>query len=238
CLVAIAGGGFEPRVNGVAVPMWTGVPLAAGDELQLGNSRTGARAYIAVAGGVMADRWLGSMSTNLLAARGGMHGRVLVEGDVIAAGPSRDVAARSLPENLRPRYDDHTLHVIAGPHAGMLTDESRAAIFDSAFTVSHESNRMGYRLDGPALGTTGQEVLSFVLVPGALQVPSGGRPILLMADHQTAGGYPVVATVISASMPVAAQLVPGDEGVFAESSRARALQMRAGQLPALEFLMT
>jgi antagonist of KipI len=236
CLVAITGGGFDPRVNGGAVPMWTGVPLAAGDELRLGISRRGARAYIAVAGGVMADRWLGSMSTNLLAARGGMHGRALVEGDVIVAGPSRDMTARSLAETLRPRYDDHTLNVIAGPHTGMLTGESRAAIFDSAFTVSHESNRMGYRLDGPALETGGEEVLSFGLVPGALQVPSGGRPILLMADHQTAGGYPVVATVISASMPVAAQLAPGDELRFAEISIEKALAMRAAQRAALESL--
>ena len=236
CLVAIAGGGFDPSVNGVAVPIWTGVPLAGGDELRLGTSRRGARAYIAVAGGVVADRWLGSMSTNLMVARGGMHGRALVEGDVIAAGPSRDVAARSLAENLRPRYDDHTLSAIAGPHAGMLADESRAAIFDSAFTVSHESNRMGYRLDGPALQTKGEELLSFGLVPGALQVPPGGRPILLMADHQTAGGYPVVATVISASMPVAAQLAPGDELRFAEISIEKALAMRAAQRAALESL--
>jgi len=236
CVVAVTGGDFDPRVNGEAAPMWTGVTLAPGDELALGRRRNGARAYIAVAGGIVADRWLGSMSTSLMTGRGGMHGRALVEGDVIAAGAPVDAPARSLAADLQPRYEDHTLYVIDGPHIAMLSEESRAAIFDSAFTVSHDSNRMGYRLDGPALETRGEEVLSFGLVAGSLQVPSGGRPILLMADHQTAGGYPVVANVISASMSIAAQLAPGDELRFAEISIDAALALRAAQRAALEFL--
>jgi len=95
---------------------------------------------------------------------------------------------------------------------------------------------MGYRLEGPGLETSGEELLSFGLVAGALQLPSSGQPILLMADHQTAGGYPVVATVVSASMAVAAQLAPGDEVRFAETSIETALQMRAVQREALESL--
>jgi len=105
-----------------------------------------------------------------------------------------------------------------------------------AFVVGRDSNRMGYRLEGPRLDTPGEEVLSFGLVAGALQVPTGGQPILLMADHQTAGGYPVVATVVSASMPVAAQLAPGDEVRFAVTSIETALEMRAIQRAALESL--
>jgi len=236
CVIAITGGDFEPRVNGDTAPMWTAVPLARGDELTFGRRRRGARAYIAVSGGIAADRWLGSMSTDLMTGRGGMHGRALVNGDVIAAGGPVDVPPRGLAANLLPDYDDHTLHVIEGPHIAMLTDESRAAIFDSTFNVSHESNRMGYRLDGPALETRGEEVLSFGLVAGSVQVPSGGRPILLMADHQTAGGYPVVAAVITASMPVAAQLAPGDELRFAVISVEKALAMRAAQRLALASL--
>ena len=95
---------------------------------------------------------------------------------------------------------------------------------------------MGYRLAGPHLETSGDDMLSFGLVAGAVQVPVGGRPILLMADHQTAGGYPVVAALISASMPVAAQLAPGDEVRFAETSIDAALEMRQAQRAWLESL--
>jgi antagonist of KipI len=169
-----------------------------------------------------------------------MHGRALVAGDDLAAGESMvpDETGRTLDASLRPRYGDHTLHAIAGPQAARLAPDSRSALFGARFTLSPNSNRMGYRLDGPTLEAAGDELLSFALVAGAVQLPGGGKPILLMADHQTAGGYPVVAVVVSASMPIAAQLAPGDEMVFAETSVDRALEMRAGQLAALESLMS
>ena len=225
CLVAVTGADFDLRVNGAPAPAWI-IPC----------SPTASKA--AVAGGVLGDRWLGSMSTNVMAARGGMHGRPLATGDVIAAGQSAmaAVTGRGLARQLRPRYDEHTLHLVAGPHISRLGADARAALFSSAFVVSPDSNRMGYRLEGPGLETSGEELLSFGLVAGALQLPSSGQPILLMADHQTAGGYPVVATVVSASMAVAAQLAPGDEVRFAETSIETALQMRAVQREALESL--
>jgi Allophanate hydrolase subunit 2 len=97
---------------------------------------------------------------------------------------------------------------------------------------------MGYRLEGPVLDASGDELLSFGVTAGAVQVPRSGQPILLMADHQTAGGYPVVATVASAAMPVAAQLLPGDEVSFAEVSIEGALRMRAAQRAALDSLIS
>jgi len=238
CLVAVTGADFDLRVNGAPAPAWIAISLRAGDELAFAGRRSGARAYLAVAGGVLGDRWLGSMSTNVMAARGGMHGRPLATGDLIAAGQSAmaAVTGRGLARQLRPRYDEHTLHLVAGPHISRLGADARAALFSSAFVVSPDSNRMGYRLEGPGLETSGEELLSFGLVAGALQLPSSGQPILLMADHQTAGGYPVVATVVSASMAVAAQLAPGDEVRFAETSIETALQMRAVQREALESL--
>jgi antagonist of KipI len=218
------------------MPMWTAVSLEAGAELKVGRSRSGARGYLAVAGGVTGDRWLGSMSTNLMAARGGLQGRALRAGDVVSAGEPawQPAAGRSLPESRRPRYLDHTLHVIPGPHASLLS----STFLGAAYTVGLDSNRMGYRLDGPRLETGGEEVLSFGLVAGAVQLPSGGRPILLMADHQTAGGYPVIATVVSASMPVAAQLAPGDELTFVETTLEAALERRRAQRVALDSLAT
>jgi antagonist of KipI len=239
CLVAITGADLDPQVNGKPVAMWTGIFLGRGDRLTFGARRSGARAYVAVGGGLAADRWLGSQSTYLLAARGGMHGRALMAGDVVARAGGRDapaVAGRHLARHLRPDYPDHTLRVIAGPHIGRIGREGRDALFASVFTVSHQADRMGYRLEGPRLDSSGEELLSFGLTAGVVQLPAGGNPILLMADHQTAGGYPVIATVVGASLPIAAQLAPGDEVRFSEVSVAEALGMRREQAAALDSL--
>jgi antagonist of KipI len=239
CLVAITGADLDPRVNGQAGPMWTGFFLGQGDRLTFGPRRSGGRGYIAVAGGIEADRWLGSASTYLLAARGGLHGRTLKAGDQVSTARKATrptVSGHHLIERMRPQYADHTLFAIAGPHVKRLDPEGRGWLFGAAFTVSREADRMGYRLDGRRLATSGDELLSFGLTAGAVQVPHGGQPILLMADHQTAGGYPVVATVVSASMPVAAQLVPGDELHFKEVTLERARQMRLALAGALDTL--
>jgi antagonist of KipI len=239
CLVAVTGADFDPRVNGEPVPMWTGMFLSREDVLTFASRRQGGRAYIAVAGGIAADRWLGSMSTNLMTGRGGMHGRQLLAGDVIAvAGEPRApaVSGRQLGAQLRPDYANHTLRAIAGPHIRRLGAEGRTALFSAEFRVSRDADRMGYRLEGASLEASGDELLSFGLAAGAVQVPHSGQPILLMADHQTAGGYPVVATVASAAMPVAAQLLPGDRLTFAEVSVEAALKLRAAQRAALDLL--
>jgi antagonist of KipI len=239
CLVAITGADFDPRVNGAPAPTWTSIFLGAGDRLTFSGRRTGARMYIAVAGGVAADRWLGSLSTNVMAARGGKQGRSLKAGDTITvAGEARKpaVSGRRVPEQLRPAYDDHTLPAIAGPHLKRLNPESRGFLFQAPYRVSRDADRMGYRLEGPQLATSGEELLSFGLVPGAVQLPHSGQPILLMADHQTAGGYPVVATVVSAALPIAAQLLPGDELRFAEITAERAQKLRKTLASALESL--
>jgi antagonist of KipI len=239
CLVAVAGADFDPHVNGTPVPGWTSMLLVAGDQLTFGPNRRGARMYIALAGGIEADRWLGSLSTNVMAARGGKQGRSLERGDKIAtAGVPRmpTISGRRLAESLRPVYSQRTLHSIPGPHVKRLDPESRRNLFGMPYRVTKDADRMGYRLEGPRLETAGEELLSFGLVPGALQVPHSGQPILLMADHQTAGGYPVVATVVSASLPVAAQLLPGDEVLFAEATVERAQQMRKALGAALETI--
>ena len=239
CLVAITGADFDPRVNGAPAPTWTSLFLAPGDRLSFAGRREGARTYVAVAGGFEADRWLGSLSTNLMAARGGMHGRPLRAGDSLAvAGDVRKTlgAGRRVPEQLRPAYSDHTLHAIAGPHLKRLDPDSRALLFQASYKLSSNSDRIGYRLEGPRLAVTGEELLSFGLVAGAVQVPHSGQPILLMADHQTAGGYPVVATVVSASLPIAAQLLPGDELRLEVITVESAQKMRRARAASLETI--
>jgi antagonist of KipI len=239
CLIAITGADFDPRINGAAAPAWTSIFLGAGDRLTFGARRSGARTYLAVAGGFEADRWLGSLSTYLMAARGGIHGRQLKSGDdlSVAGIPGKPVVSgRHLVNQLRPDYNDHTLHAIAGPHFKRLDDLGRDLLFVAPYRVSRDADRMGYRLEGPQLVTAGEELLSCGLVSGAVQVPHNGQPILLMADHQTAGGYPVVATVVSASLAIAAQLLPGDELRLAEVEVERAHRMRTALERALDSI--
>jgi antagonist of KipI len=239
CLVAITGADFDPHINGRPAQMWTGVFLTEEDELTFNGRRSGGRAYIALAGGIAGDRWLGSLSTNLMVARGGMHGRQLLAGDAIAAAgdPSTPtVSGRHLAQHMRPAYDDRALQSIPGPHFKRLDTEGRKSLFGSTLRVSRDADRMGYRLEGQALDASGEELLSFGLTAGAIQVPRSGQPILLMADHQTAGGYPVVAVLAGAALPIAAQLLPGDELSFAEVSIEGALRMRAAQRAALDSL--
>lgn len=239
CLIAVTGADFDLRVNDRPVPMWTGFLLGQGDHLTFGARRHGGRAYIAVSGGIAGDRWLGSVSTSVMAARGGMHGRILIRGDAIetarsASGPA--VSGRELGLTLRPDYLSEALHALPGPHLKRLGPDGRRHLFQSQFTVTRNADRMGCRLDGPALDMTGDELLSFGLVAGAVQVPVRGQPILLTADHQTAGGYPVVAIVITASLPIAGQLVPGDKVSFDEVTIDDALGMRRRQEAALASL--
>ncbi len=237
-LVALTGADLAPTVNGDAIDLWSAIVLAEGDELRFGGRRTGARCYVALAGGVAGDRWLGSRSTYLRAGRGGVEGRALVAGDaIVAAGEPARAAdpGRTLAPRLRPRYSGQ-LHAIRGPHAGRLGSEALAALFGAPFTVTPASDRMAYRLAGPPLDAPGGDVVSFAVVMGAVQLPPGGEPILLMADHQTAGGYPVVATVVSASLPSAAQLAPGDRLTFIDTTFEAAVSMRAAQRAALDSL--
>lgn len=239
CHIGITGADLDSRVNGAQAPAWTSLLLAPGDRLSFAGRRDGARMYIAIAGGFAADRWLGSLSTNGMAARGGMHGRPLRAGDLLTVaddGTKPAAPGRTVPVDLRPAYSDHTLYAMAGPHLKRLEPDSRRRLFQDAYKLSAQSDRMGYRLEGPRLAVSDEELLSFGLVAGAVQVPSSGLPILLMADHQTAGGYPVVATVVSASLPIAAQLLPGDELRLATITAERAQKMRKAQASALDSI--
>lgn len=219
-LVAVTGADFQPELNGRPVPGWTGLFLAPGDRLSFAGRRWGARAYVAVAGGLEADRWLGSASTYLLVSRGGLGGRALKAGDLLCAAvpPSRPlVAGRELPASLRPQYSvEPELGAVPGPHLRRLGSHGRRVLFGERWLVSRDADRMGYRLEGPELPAAGPELLSFGLTVGCLQLPPSGQPILLMVDSGTAGGYPVVACVPRCDLPLAAQLLPGDHLRFRE----------------------
>jgi len=222
CLVAVTGADFQATLNGRPMPTWESVFVAPGDRLGFAGRSWGARVYLAVAGGLTGDRWLGSVATYLLAGRGGVHGRPLKSGDVLAAAgspPRPLIAGRELPVPLRPPYRDRPeLLTIAGPYVSRLPPKHRRALFEEDWTVSRDADRMGYRLEGPTLAIDGPDLVSFGLAMGCVQLPSSGKPILLMADGQTAGGYPVVATVARCDLPLAAQLMPGERLRFQETT--------------------
>jgi antagonist of KipI len=191
CLVAVTGADLGAELNGRAAPTWTGIFMAAGDRLSFAGRRSGMRAYVAVSGGFDGERWLGSRSTYLLVSRGGMQGRGLKAGDELHLAADRSaptVAGRQLGGAVLPDYADHTLAVMAGPHLKRLDATSRKALFGEAFKVSAQADRMGYRLDGPPLVLSGDELLSFGLAAGALQVTSSGQPILLMQGCERGAG--------------------------------------------------
>jgi antagonist of KipI len=210
--IAVAGAEFELSCDDRAVPMSTSVNIEAGQRLRFGKRIQGARAYLAVAGGVQGPLLLGSRATHLVSRMGGHDGRALIAGDrvPIAAGPrpraTRKAAGLVLPTGGRAR-----LRVVPGPQADWFHADAMRAVAGVSFRVSPRSNRMGYRLEGPPLARVREgELISEPVGMGAIQVPGAGEPILLMADRQTAGGYPKIGHVISADLPLAGQLAPGD----------------------------
>lgn len=210
--MAIAGAPFEVTCDDRTVPLNASFGVQRGQRLKFGRIVQGARAYLAVAGGIQTEPVLGSRATHLVSRMGGFNGRALTAGDRVPIAsesrvrPPRKSAGLTLPTKHRAM-----LRVMAGPQAHWFQADALKTISGVSFRISPQSNRMGYRLQGPPLVRTHEgELISEPLGIGAIQVPSAGEPILLMADRQTAGGYPKIGYVISADLPLAGQLAPGD----------------------------
>lgn len=229
CVIAVAGIGFGLSVYIWDFPPWSSYYVRGGWTIRLSKLDLGMWAYIAISGGVQTPPILGSASTYLRGPFGGFDGRQLQAGDVLWSGtPSRPLdglAARMLPEEARPQYgNDPVLDVIMGPQDRYFTDESIETFLSSEYTVSPTSDRMGYRLEGADLTHRAMtELLSEGMTMGAIQVPSSGQPIVMMADSPTTGGYPKIGTVVSADLPLLAQCVPGKSKIrFRKTTAARA----------------
>ncbi|HOX71237.1 MAG: biotin-dependent carboxyltransferase family protein [Dokdonella sp.] len=232
--VAICGAQIDADVDGLAIPCWRRVDLPAGSVLQLGACRLGARAYLAIAGGLDCEPLLGSRSTDLRAAFGGVAGRPLSAGDrlVVADGFRPDCSEPVIDARWVDPAPDLDLarpaivHLLPGHDA--ITDDH--ALFATAWKVSAASNRQGLRLQGPGLTIADpQERISEPVMPGTLQLPADGQPILLLADAQTHGGYPRIAHAIRADLPRLAQLRPGDALRFVRCDAALAERKRIEQ---------
>jgi antagonist of KipI len=232
-MLAWCGAGFSVRIGEGKLPPGHRGFVGQDDELVMIAPDAGGRAWLAVSGGIDVPMVLGSRSTDLRGSFGGYEGRALRDGDVIALnregrcpnhvksnGGLESTAPWGAPatwaaiENRNP-----TLRIVRATDWDRFTGDAQHSVVNGAFTVTPDSDRMGARLEGPELQRTGPgDLLSEAVTPGTLQVPPNGKPILLLGDCQTIGGYPKIAHVITVDLPLAAQLWPGDRVRFAEVS--------------------
>lgn len=211
-VVALTGSDF-----GGGLPMWKAVEVKAGESVRCGPSQAGARCYLAVRGGIAVPKVMGSASTHVVT---GVGGRALRAGDVLPVGAEAVRKPRAAPKNV-PDISDGALRVTGGPQAENFGEE----LYRGAYTVSEESNRMGLRLRGPAIRSVAGHMLTEGVPLGAVQVPPDGQPIILFVEHQTTGGYPKPANVISADFRRLGQLRPRDEVAFERVTIEQALRL-------------
>ena len=207
-LVAVTGAPAPLAIDGRPAPLNAPVTLRPGAELSMGRPAVGLRSYLAVRGGVDVPQVLGSRSTDTLSGLGPAPlraGDLLPVGRLAADEPIVDVAA------VRPPVVRPVLRVLPGPRRDWLEPAAWTALTSAEWTVTADSDRVGLRLAGPRLARVRDDELpSEGLVPGAVQVPPDGAPVLFLADHPVTGGYPVLAVVATADLPAVAQLRPGD----------------------------
>ena len=213
-LLALTGSDFGATLDNEPVELWSSFEAQAGQALRLGPTRSGARCYLCVRGGIETKLFLGSGSTHILSGLGGHEGRALRKGDVLnvgaASGPTRirRLSARAKYE-MQPRM---ALRITPGPQREWFSESAQRLFYEGKYRVAEESNRMGIRLEGAAIpAPTGGEMVSEGVALGAIQVPEGGKPIILFMEQQTTGGYPKIANVISADFHTLGQLRPRDE---------------------------
>jgi len=242
-LIALTGSDFGSTLDAKPIELWTSVSVEPGQTLRVGSTRSGARSYLCVRGGVAVEPFLGSASTHLLSGLGGYQGRALRKGDVlrIAAAnisfPGKIVASGAL-ERLSPR---NVLRVTPGPQNDSFPAASQQLFYKSAYRVAEESNRMGLRLEGPPIshGAAGEMITEGVAL-GAVQITAAGLPIILFVEQQTTGGYAKIANVISADMHSLGQLRPRDGIRFerVDWDTARSLLLEQEKLLASEDLFS
>lgn len=228
-IIAITGGDLMPRLDNQPLPMYQAVLVKAGQKLTFGGVKSGCRAYIAVAGGFNVPEVMGSKSTNLKAGLGGYKGRKLNKGDVLEFNKPKVCIPNMELRHITPT--DYTqkeivLRVILGPQEDAFTQKGIETFLSKTYAVTNESDRMGYRLDGEKIEhKDGGDIITDGIAFGAVQVPSHGQPIIMLADRQTTGGYTKIANVISVDLPKIAQCMPGHKIRFEaiEVEKAQAL---------------
>lgn len=207
--IALTGTGCDAELDGKR--LWTGwrYPVKAGQQLKLKTPKRGMRSYLAISGGIKVPEVLGSYSTDLKAHFGGFEGRPLKDGDVLSIGKASRLPRQS--SGVKQLLFGNRIRALPGPEYQEFIQESRDTFWKTPWHISPQSNRMGYRLLGTALQrSTTRDMLSHGLLPGVVQVPGNGQPIVLLADAQTTGGYPRIACVIEADLYNLAQIRLGE----------------------------
>jgi antagonist of KipI len=224
-VMAIAGADFDVTVGGTAVSVEHPFSVPSGARVRFGERRAGTRATLAVRGGFDLPVTLGSRATHLVSRMGPFDGRALRAGDRLPVSNVHEGIDAPRGRPLPLPDGGARVRIVAAAHRDRFTDQAWTALTSTRFLVTPQSNRMGYRLEGPPVThSRGADMLSEAMPIGALQVPASGQPILLMADRQTTGGYPTIANVITADLPIAGQLAPGDWIEFQPCSFDDALQ--------------
>jgi len=251
-LVALTGADFGAELDDSAIPLWSSIQVRPGQTLRTGATRSGARCYLCLRGGIDVRPFLGSRSTHLLSALGGHEGRALRKGDILQIGAAKTsfrtkkIAAKYV-SRLQPRK---VLRVTPGPQCDAFSDLARKSFFSTTYNVAEESNRIGLRLQGtplpasvtsvatPAAGDLA-ELMTEGVPLGAVQIPPSGLPIILFVEQQTTGGYAKIANVISADLSSVGQLRPRDQIRFepVDWENARALLLEQEALLASEELI-
>jgi biotin-dependent carboxylase-like uncharacterized protein len=214
-VVAVVGADMQPLLDGRPIESGAAVPVGRGQLLELGPAKWGLRAYVAIAGGIDVPRVLGSRSTCLPAAFGGLQGRPLRSGDLLPVGgtgwPTAPPGGRRLPASWSgPLPDTLTLRVVLGPQDDLFAPEGIETFFNGVYRLMPEMDRMGARLHGPPIAhRTSADIVSDSIPLGAVQVPPDQQPIILLADRQTTGGYAKIAVVVNEDVSRLAQATAG-----------------------------
>jgi antagonist of KipI len=222
-VIALTGADLGATANGRPLEMWASHTLEPGTKLMFGATRNFARGYLAIAGGIQVDPFLGSASTHVLSGLGGFEGRALRKGDRLRIGKaSKKVRRKRITlaalYAFKPRK---VLRVTEGPQADWFSEAAKQVFYRDVFRVSEESDRVGLRLEGTALdGSTAREMITEGVSLGAVQVTPSGQPIILFVEQQTTGGYPKIANIIAADLHRIGQLRPRAEIRFQRTSLA------------------
>lgn len=214
-VIAITGGNLSPEINQQSIEMWRCIYVKPGDVLSFSGAKTGCRSYIAFAGGIDVPIVMGSKSTYAKAKIGGYEGRLLKAEDILNIGNTKQPLSslkRSLPKQYIPEYRNHfEVQVVLGPQEDHFTPKGIETFLSNPYTVTNECDRMGFRLDGEEIEhIQGGDIISDGIAFGAIQVPGHGKPIIMMADRQTTGGYTKIGNVIWEDLSKIAQAKPGD----------------------------
>ncbi|MGM9584375.1 MAG: biotin-dependent carboxyltransferase family protein [Faecousia sp.] len=228
CVIALTGADMCARLEEQMVKRYQAISVHAGDTLRMQTAQHGMRAYLAVAGGFDLPTVMGSMSTNLKCRLGGFHGRKLQRGDVLPLNQSLSLnePGKCLP--IPGEYPEEVkLRVLLGPQEDAFTQQGLFTFLNETYTVTDQADRMGIRLSGAKIDSkSGVDIISDGIATGSIQIPASGTPIIMMADRQTTGGYAKIATVISADLPIAAQVRPGTQIRFAQVTEQEAVRLR------------